>query len=70
METWVPPILAIVYELSLFSAVVFALFGVDDLLVDALALAGAGRRGPRGARGVARSADAAHEFSDIHPRLA
>ena len=43
METWVPPILAIVYELSLFSAVVFALFGVDDLLVDALALAGVGR---------------------------
>lgn len=43
METWVPPILAIAYELSLFAAVVFALFGVDDLLVDALALAGVGR---------------------------
>ena len=34
---------AIAFELGLFAAVIFAVFGIDDLAVDALALAGFGR---------------------------
>ncbi len=44
MEALTAPVMAVAFELGLFAAVIFLLFGIDDLAVDLLWLFGTGRQ--------------------------